>query len=95
MHSKVAVIDNHWATVGSSNIDPFSLFLSREANVVVDNSDFSMSLRQDLERALTQNAKQVSASDWAHSGALQRGLAWASNGLIRLMMSLVGINGRD
>ena len=25
LHSKVAVIDWHWATVGSSNIDPFSL----------------------------------------------------------------------
>ena len=34
MHSKVAVIDNEWATVGSSNIDPFSLLLAREANVV-------------------------------------------------------------
>ena len=35
LHAKVAVIDGHWATVGSSNIDPFSLLLSREANVVV------------------------------------------------------------
>jgi cardiolipin synthase len=25
MHAKVAVIDEHWATVGSSNLDPFSL----------------------------------------------------------------------
>ena len=40
LHAKVAVIDGHWATVGSSNIDPFSLFLAREANVVVDDEAF-------------------------------------------------------
>ncbi len=37
MHAKVAVIDEHWATVGSSNIDPFSLLLAREANIVGDD----------------------------------------------------------
>ncbi|MFM9912224.1 MAG: cardiolipin synthase ClsB [Methylophilaceae bacterium] len=95
MHSKVAVIDRHWATVGSSNIDPFSLFLSREANVVVDNSDFASRLHEDMHFAITNNAKQVSAKDWAHSSALQRGLAWVSYGLIRLLMGLVGINGKD
>jgi cardiolipin synthase len=41
MHSKVAVIDGVWATVGSSNIDPFSLLLAREANVVVHDVDFA------------------------------------------------------
>ena len=30
MHAKVAVIDGEWATVGSSNIDPFSLLLAKE-----------------------------------------------------------------
>lgn len=35
MHAKVAVIDEHWATVGSSSLDPFSLLLALEANVVV------------------------------------------------------------
>ena len=34
LHAKVAVVDDHWATVGSSNIDPYSLLMAREANVV-------------------------------------------------------------
>jgi cardiolipin synthase len=38
LHAKVAVIDGHWATVGSSNLDPLSLLLAREANVVVDDA---------------------------------------------------------
>ena len=38
LHAKVAVIDGRWATVGSSNLDPLSLLLAREANVVVEDA---------------------------------------------------------
>ena len=41
LHAKVAVVDGHWATVGSSNIDPFSLLLAREANVVTEDRRFA------------------------------------------------------
>jgi len=40
MHAKVAVVDGYWATVGSSNIDPFSRWLAREANLVVRDAGF-------------------------------------------------------
>jgi cardiolipin synthase len=46
MHAKVAVIDGHWATVGSSNIDPFSLLLAKEANVVIRDDRFAGELRK-------------------------------------------------
>ena len=51
LHGKVAVMDDI-ATVGSSNLDPFSLLLAREANVVVRDADFVQQLRQSLERAI-------------------------------------------
>ena len=35
LHAKVALVDGEWATVGSSNIDPLSLLLNLEANVIV------------------------------------------------------------
>ncbi|MFX5839798.1 phospholipase D-like domain-containing protein, partial [Acinetobacter baumannii] len=42
LHAKVAVVDalgdRPWATVGSSNLDPLSLLLAREANVVVEDT---------------------------------------------------------
>ena len=41
LHAKVAVIDGRWATVGSSNLDPFSLLLAREANVVIEDAGFA------------------------------------------------------
>ena len=56
MHAKVAVIDEHWATVGSSNLDPFSLLLSLEANVVVDDESFAKELKHSLNRAIDRES---------------------------------------
>jgi len=54
----VAVIDN-WATVGSSNIDPFSLLLAREANVAVEDAGFARLLRERLNRAIDEGGERV------------------------------------
>jgi len=48
LHAKVAVVDGEWATVGSSNIEPFSLWLAREANLVVRDAEFAGALRASL-----------------------------------------------
>jgi cardiolipin synthase len=52
LHAKVAVVDDDWATVGSSNIDPFSLLLAREANIVVRDPGFAGELRASLAAVL-------------------------------------------
>lgn len=52
LHAKVAVIDQDWATVGSSNFDGFSLFLNQEANIVVRDRGFSGELYQLLHQGL-------------------------------------------
>ncbi|MCE4553017.1 cardiolipin synthase ClsB [Pelomonas cellulosilytica] len=52
LHAKVAVIDDHWATVGSSNIDPLSLLVNLEANVVVLDRPFALRLQGEIETAL-------------------------------------------
>ncbi|HEY8085533.1 MAG TPA: phospholipase D-like domain-containing protein, partial [Methylophilaceae bacterium] len=91
MHSKVAVIDGQWATVGSSNIDPFSLLLAHEANVVVDDAEFAAVLRSDLELAMQHGSRQLVPASWKRKGLLSRGMAWLGYGLIRLIMGMVGI----
>ena len=65
-HAKVAVIDGHWATVGSSNLDPLSLLLAREANVVVDDAAFAQDLRARLVSAMTKDSVQVQAAAYAN-----------------------------
>ncbi len=57
LHAKVAVVDGHWSTVGSSNLDPLSLLLAREANVVVEDPAFASQLRDRLLQAITQHGQ--------------------------------------
>lgn len=52
LHAKVAVVDEAWATVGSSNIDPLSLLLNLEANVVVRDAGFTAKLAGEIDAAL-------------------------------------------
>ncbi len=49
LHAKVALVDEHWATVGSSNIDPLSLLVNLEANAIVDDRGFVATLAAALE----------------------------------------------
>jgi cardiolipin synthase len=58
-HGKVAVIDGEWATVGSSNLDPLSLSLNLEANLVVRDRAFAAELRESLLRLLREDCRPV------------------------------------
>jgi cardiolipin synthase len=57
LHAKVAVVDGHWATVGSSNIDPLSLLVNLEANVVVLDGSFAARLACEIEAALQVSSR--------------------------------------
>ncbi len=61
LHAKVAVVDDSWATVGSSNIDPVSLLLARESNVVVRDRRFVRELRGSLMDAIEAGARPGAA----------------------------------
>lgn len=89
LHAKVAVIDGRWATVGSSNIDPFSLLLAREANVVVDDAEFAQALQQRLDRACAA-APALDPADWQRRPWPRRMLSWLAYGAVRVMAGLAG-----
>jgi cardiolipin synthase len=72
LHAKVAVIDSVWATVGSSNLDPLSLLLAREANIVMQDADFAQNLRQRLLLAMANEGKRVDATQMANRPWYQR-----------------------
>lgn len=88
LHAKVAVVDDHWATVGSSNIDPYSLLFSREANVVVDNQEFAATLSQSLKRTMATDGRRILRDNWKQQPAWLRFMSWLSYGLLRLMMGI-------
>ena len=90
LHAKVAVIDETWATVGSSNIDPLSLMLSREANVVITDSAFAQELCASLIAAMTQDARAITPDTWRRRPRLARILSGLTLGMVRLMAGWVG-----
>ena len=90
MHSKVAVIDSEWATVGSSNIDPFSLLLAREANVVVSDKTFAKELRADILKTIQDGATKVNHEDWRNRHLAVRFASWLAYGVLRIFLGLIG-----
>ena len=94
MHAKVAVIDERWATVGSSNIDPFSLLLAREANIVADDRTFASELRRRLREDMDKGARVVAKTRWFRMPLWRRIPIWIGYGLARFTIGMFGLGGR-
>ncbi len=93
LHAKVALVDGDWATVGSSNIDPLSLLLNLEANVVVRDPQFALALatRFDAAFAVSDEIKpDLARGSGLRSWLRRAAVAWAANVYLRL----AGITGR-
>ena len=98
LHAKVAVVDAQggnqgsrpWATVGSSNLDPLSLLLAREANVVVADAAFAADLRARLVKAMDSEGRRVEPQAFAHRPWRQRVLDRLALGAVRLALFLMG-----
>ena len=90
MHSKVAVFDGDLAMVGSSNIDPFSLFLSLEANLIVDNPSFSEELRRDVQALIDSGSRLITANKWRRHHYVKRLVSKFAYALVRSIMSVIG-----
>lgn len=86
LHAKVAVFDRCRACVGSSNIDPFSLLLAREANVFVDDARFSAELYDSLRDAMRSGARPLPPQEWRRRALWRRAWSWIAYGIARLLI---------
>ena len=68
LHGKVALVDDEWATVGSSNLDPLSLALNLEANVIIRDQAFNHLLHERLDDLMAHSCKQVEVDETRHAG---------------------------
>jgi cardiolipin synthase len=59
LHGKVALADDEWATVGSSNLDPLSLALNLEANLIIRDRGFNRELRASLETLMRDQCTRI------------------------------------
>ncbi|HEV8553276.1 MAG TPA: cardiolipin synthase ClsB [Casimicrobiaceae bacterium] len=95
LHAKVAVIDDTWATVGSSNIDPYSLLMAREANVFVRDRGFAGELKRALADMIKTGARPVAAQHWKSRSRLYKAAIWVAYGIVRLAMGFLGYGGNE
>jgi cardiolipin synthase len=95
LHAKVAVMDGEWATVGSSNIDPFSLMLAREANLAIRDAGFAGELRASLQDAIDNDAVRVGEEYCDTRHFFDRMVARLSYGAVRLLVGMLGYRRRS
>ncbi|HTH43979.1 MAG TPA: cardiolipin synthase ClsB [Oxalicibacterium sp.] len=67
LHGKVAAVDDEWATVGSSNLDPLSLSLNLEANVMIRDRSFNARLTAALQQLMDDSCKQIDIAELKES----------------------------
>jgi cardiolipin synthase A/B len=90
LHAKVAVIDRRWATVGSSNLDPLSLLLAREANIVVDDVAFAQQLRDRLMQAMVVEGRAMDPAQFQNRPWRQRIMEGIALAAMRLALAVQG-----
>ncbi|MCT9116045.1 cardiolipin synthase ClsB [Cupriavidus gilardii] len=71
LHGKVAVIDRDWSTVGSSNLDPLSLSLNLEANLVIRDAGFARGLRENLDALMANACREIPPNRQTRRAPLQ------------------------
>jgi cardiolipin synthase len=90
LHAKVAVVDGKWLTVGSSNLDPFSLLLAREANVVAHHPELAQTLRASLMDAIERSSDRVDPQAYLSRGWWDRTLDALASAVLRFGVFLTG-----
>ena len=63
LHAKVALMDDEWTTVGSSNLDPLSLSLNLEANVFARGRAFNQQLWERMDKLMRESCQQIGEAD--------------------------------
>ena len=93
LHAKVAVMDSGngmLATVGSSNLDPLSLLLAREANIFVRDDAFATELRAHLVDAIEHKGRRVDPAEHERRPLVTRSLTWVAYALMRMLLLVSG-----
>ncbi|WP_372657045.1 cardiolipin synthase ClsB [Hydrogenophaga sp.] len=90
LHAKVAVVDRRWATVGSTNLDPLSMLLAREANVITTDQRFADLLHDCLDSIVSCAGNRLDTLALSQRPWRQRVLDRIAFGTMRALLFLTG-----
>ncbi len=71
IHAKTAIVDEKWATIGSSNLDKFSFYYNIEANLASANPSFVGKIKEQFLHDL-KDCRQIQLADWIKRPLLER-----------------------
>jgi cardiolipin synthase len=77
LHAKTAVVDGHWSTVGSSNLDNLSLRQNLEVNAVIEDRRFASAMERLFDEDLRQCVK-VTREALDERSLFERLLSWVA-----------------
>jgi cardiolipin synthase len=84
MHAKVAVFDDDFAIVGTSNLDRQSFDHSYEVNVILEGSGLANAMRERFSSNLPEAAR-LDVEMLARRGPLERLVDWLAAQLLRFV----------
>ncbi|WP_313953262.1 cardiolipin synthase ClsB [Accumulibacter sp.] len=91
LHGKVALVDDDWSTVGSSNLDPFSLSLNLEANVIIHDRGFNECLADRLQALIDEKCTEATLETVAAGPAWSKLRSFFVYHALRLYPRLAGM----
>ena len=59
LHAKLTVVDEHWVTIGSYNVNNISAYASIELNADIRNKHFAMKVQQDLDEIIRKDCIRI------------------------------------
>jgi cardiolipin synthase len=89
LHSKMAVADDHWVTIGSFNVNNISAYASVELNVDVRNRKFATNLQQVMNGIIEKDCIEVTPKNFATNVTIFKKFIYRScYDLIRVVLNL-------
>jgi len=89
LHSKMAVADDHWVTIGSFNVNNISAYASIELNVDVRNRKFATNLQQVMNGIIEKDCIEVTPKNFATNVTIFKKFIYRScYDLIRVVLNL-------
>ena len=89
LHAKMMVVDDHWVTIGSFNVNNVSAYASLEMNFDVRNKPFASSVQQLLNSIIEKDCIQVTKkSPVFNTTVFRKFIQKSSYDLIRVILNL-------
>ncbi|MGZ3838395.1 MAG: phospholipase D-like domain-containing protein [Flavisolibacter sp.] len=89
LHAKMTLVDNHYVTIGSYNINNVSTYASMELNLDVRNRVFASLVKKELEGIMLQDCIQITEKNFATNATLfGKFLQKSAYEIIRVILNL-------